>query len=316
VEFEIRFTIHGSLLLVPIFYASIRFGWIGSVIMSVCSIIAMLPYLSFWSYNRINEISNIFYLLIISLGFGFFILLIRWRRREKMIMVEKELQRQSYITQIFQAQEDERAYIAHELHDEAIQTLIAMSNRIQSIKQGNFGILPSGVEDQVEWIHDTTIKISQELRRLSRDLRLNILENLGLLPALLWLVNQMKRRNDVENATFSINGEERKLTPNIDIMIFRIVQESLTNIKRHARATNVVVSMVFQPDLVQLTIKDDGCGFILPQNVSELLDKGHLGLLGIQQRAKLIGGNCEIKSVINQGTTISIAINTAKIKAV
>lgn len=314
IAFEIKFNIHGSLLLIPILYASLILGWVGCLITSVCCIIAILPYLSFWSNNLSGEILNIFFLLVISLGIGFFILLARWRRREKRLIIERELERQAYITEVYKAQEEERAHVAHELHDEAVQTLIAMSNRIQSIILGKYGNLSPRVEEQVEWVRDTTIKISQELRRLSRDLRLSILDNLGLLPAINWLVNEMKRNNDIENVNLIVTGEERKLTPKIDVMLFRIVQEALNNIKRHARAKNATISIEFQPSCIRLTIVDDGCGLILPQKISEFVGEGKLGLIGIQQRVSLIGGDFKIKSEINQGTTLSIIVNSSEEK--
>lgn len=310
VIFENRINFNGMVLVIPMLYSLIRFGWVGGLITWACCLVIILPYILNWNFNPADEVLNIVLLSIVSLGGGFLIMGLMWRKREIKIAAERESERQTYMAQIFKAHEDERAHIAHELHDETIQTLIALSNRLQSISLDQFGILPSLAKEQVEWVRDTTVQISQDIRKLSRDLRPSILDNLGLIPALNWLVNQLTRNNEVENASIVFSGEERKLPPEADVMIFRIVQEAINNIKRHAQAKNVVVSIKFEPSRFNLTIEDDGCGFILPPQIGELVAEGKLGLIGIQQRVQFLRGNFDIQSMPGEGTVITIIIDT------
>jgi two-component system, NarL family, sensor histidine kinase DegS len=304
--FELQTSFHGSLLLIPMLYALLRFGSIGGLFVWALCITIMFPYLAYWNLGISSLILNIVLLSIVSLGIGFFIMILKWQGREVKITAERESQRQTYMSQVFKAHEEERAHIAHELHDETIQILVAMLNRVQSIRSGEFGSVSPVLGEQLDQVHGMASQISQEVRRLSRDLRPSILDNLGLTPALSWLVNQLERSNEVEKASLIFSGTERKLKPEADVIIFRIVQEALNNIKHHAEAKNIIVSMLFEPRSIMLTIKDDGRGFVLPEKIDDLIEKGKLGLIGMQQRVKFLDGNFNVHSAPNEGTTISI----------
>jgi len=175
------------------------------------------------------------------------------------------------------------------------------------VSLNEYGKITQSAKSQVEWIRDMVVELSEDIRRMSRDLRPSILDNVGLLPALAWLVNQLERDDGI-SATLVVNGTNRKLAPEADIMIFRIVQEALNNIRRHSKATEATVALEFAPRTIKLTISDNGKGFKMPERMSTLTAEGKLGLGGMRQRVNLLGGTFDIQSKLGNGTTIVIEL--------
>jgi signal transduction histidine kinase len=147
--------------------------------------------------------------------------------------------------------------------------------------------------------------VLQEVRHFSRDLRPSILDDLGLLPALEWLTGDLKTNYWVETS-LQVTGQERRLCPEAEVLLFRIVQESLRNIAKHAKANHASVEVEFADNKTMITITDNGIGFQLPDNLAALPHIGKLGLTGLQERVQLLGGELSIKSELNNGTTIFV----------
>ena len=148
----------------------------------------------------------------------------------------------------------------------------------------------------------------QELRDLIGDLRPSLLDDLGLVPALQNQVQSFAQRTGVQT-DFILNGRRQRVPPEIETIVFRIAQEALTNVAKHADATQVAVQITFGDELLGLEISDDGRGFE-PQTIFEV-DSGTRqvwGLLGMQERVALVGGSCDISSQPEQGTTIQVSI--------
>lgn len=210
----------------------------------------------------------------------------------------------SYIGTITEGQEEERRRLARELHDETLQSLIALNQRVllvrRSTKDENAAI---GLDEIQELIGHAM----QELRRLTRALRPLYLEDLGLVAALDTLAGETGEETGTP-VEFFRRGTERRLPDHTEIAIYRIVQEALSNITRHAQAGSAAISLVYQDDEVLLTITDDGKGFEAPENPSELSHEGHFGLLGIYERAELIDAHFNIHSEIGQGSQLIIKI--------
>jgi two-component system sensor histidine kinase DegS len=307
--FELKSNMHGVLLIIPMLYATICFGWYGILIAWVSCMIVAFPYLINWNHSWINLLINIIFLSVPFLIFGFVTLHLRQVERLRRIMEEREAERQAYMSQIFKAQEDERQHIARELHDDTVQKLLAIANRAQSLALAEYGKITESTKNQVEWIRGTVLQLSEDIRKMSRDLRPSILDDIGLLPALAWLVNQMERDDSI-SAMLVVNGTERKLTPEADVTIFRLVQEALNNIRRHSRATEATVTLEFAPKIIKLAISDNGKGFRIPRKMSNLTTEGKLGLSGMQQRANFFGGTFDIQSKVGKGTTILIELKT------
>lgn len=209
-----------------------------------------------------------------------------------------------YLNAITAGQEDERRRLARELHDGAVQSLVALDQRAQlaqmALKGGSHD-----VEKQLAELRQMTASLIDEVRRVIHALRPNYLEDLGLLPAIEMLTRDLQTSAGL-TATFSTRGEPRRLPAAQEIGIFRIVQEALSNAVRHAAAQTVSVAMVFHSAGLTVRVQDDGRGFAAPERVSDLVAASHYGLIGMQERAELIGGRLAIQSSPDSGTTIEL----------
>jgi PAS domain S-box-containing protein len=209
-----------------------------------------------------------------------------------------------YLQQVTRAQEEERKRIARELHDETLQNLIAISRQMEKITSSD-----ALWEESIEAVRDFKKKIEvavQEIRRFSHDLRPSVLDDLGMLPALELLADDLDKRGIA--TSFKTVGEARRLIPEIEVMLFRIAQEAVSNIWRHSQASTAELVIEFSDALVRLNIGDDGKGFRLPQSVVDMAGLGKLGLTGMHERAKLLGGNLTLISKEGKGTTVTVEV--------
>lgn len=209
-----------------------------------------------------------------------------------------------YLGAVTSGQEEERRRLARELHDDTIQSLIALNQQGQLAQMALDGhsALAQLTEMQV-----MTAQIIADLRRLTRDLRPIYLEDLGLVPALDMLARETSSNLNIP-VMFQIVGTDRRLRPEVELALYRMVQEALSNVVRHAQASSAEVSLVFDPDTITLSVSDDGCGFIVPESPAELAPEGHYGLLGLHERAELIGGRLTIQSEPNRGTLVTVSL--------
>lgn len=224
------------------------------------------------------------------------------------ITTERRLQENMryYVQQITEAQEEESRRIARELHDSTLQNLIASVHKLENFCQGN----PVAAEMDSGFLRELggrLREIVQEIRAFSRDLRPSILDDLGLIPSVEWLVEELRRNSKVQ-VNFEVIGVERRFSPPTEVALFRIIQEALRNIVKHALATVVEVEVAFRMAETVVTIADNGIGFEAPRSLSELPRTGRLGLLGMQERARLIGATLEIRSAPGQGTTLTVTV--------
>lgn len=211
-----------------------------------------------------------------------------------------------YLNAMTLGQEDERRRLARELHDGAVQSLVALDQRAQLAQLGLQGESPE-VNAQLVELRRMTASLLEEVRRVIRDLRPSYLEELGFLPAIEMLVQDLQTTHGI-SATVSTNGMPRRLPAGQEIAIYRIVQEALTNAARYASAKSVKVSTNFSPTAFIIQIQDDGQGFVAPERVSDLAASGHYGLMGMQERAELIGAQLSIQSTPGAGTTIELKV--------
>jgi len=212
-----------------------------------------------------------------------------------------------YIDAITTGQEEERQRLARELHDDTIQALIALNQRAQL---ASMQLEPCDAKNQLAEIQELTEQTIQDLRRLTQALRPQYLEDFGLVAALQVLSQDTGRTADVL-VDFTSKGVERRLHPDVELALYRIVQESLNNVVHHARAERAGIELHFEPDFLQLSISDDGIGFDVPENPAEFAPGGHFGLLGIYERAEMINARLEIESSPGEGTRLTITVNRA-----
>lgn len=209
-----------------------------------------------------------------------------------------------YIGAITEGQEEERKRLARELHDDTLQSLIALNQRIQFVKRLTED---KQVKEALNEIEEMMAETMDELRRLSRALRPLYLEDLGLVPAVKILVQESNNTSGLSVKFFSM-GTEFRLNDDEEIATFRIAQEGLSNIIRHADATEATISLIFKEDEVILTITDNGTGFEPLENPGDLAPKGHFGLLGIYERTQMLGAKFNIISNPGSGTHLVIQL--------
>lgn len=210
-----------------------------------------------------------------------------------------------YLHQITRAQEDERKRVSRELHDSTAQNLIALLHRLESLLHSRH--IPAEEAKQLQTIYEQIREMLQEIRRFSRDLRPSILDDLGLLPALEWVTDQIKNEYSINTSLKVLENNQIRLSSETELLLFRIVQEALRNIGKHAHATRADVTVRLGQSYTTVTISDDGSGFKIPENIDELSKRGKLGILGMQERVQLLGGSFDIESQPGRGTTISVS---------
>ncbi|HZD80072.1 MAG TPA: GAF domain-containing sensor histidine kinase [Actinomycetota bacterium] len=217
---------------------------------------------------------------------------------------ERERERlHSYVRQVVAAQEDERARIARDLHDETAQELVVMRRELDELIASGDG-LPGRVADRLEDLRTRSGSALSGLRRFGRDLRPALLDDLGLAPALEWLVEDMGNRTGI-GAGFRVHGQVRRLAPEVEVALFRITQEALRNVERHAGASRVFVDMQFDHGSASISVEDDGRGF-RRRPTDAFARRGHLGLLGMEERARLIGAAMSIWSQPGSGSRVKV----------
>lgn len=207
---------------------------------------------------------------------------------------------------VVSAQEAERQRIARELHDGTGQTLTALGLGLAAAAD-RLDSDPAAVRRQLADMKQMNAQVLQEVHNVISDLRPSILDSLGLIPALRGHVNTFETRTGIQTQLI-VQGKSSRLKPEVETTIFRVVQESLTNVVRHAQARSVLVQVIFGADGVELSVHDDGRGFDVTRALAGEDGRAAWGLLGIQERASLVGGTAELVSAPNEGTIVRVSI--------
>ena len=222
-------------------------------------------------------------------------------RHQAEVALERHRQRLERLSRrLIEVQEEERRRIAHELHDEIGQVLTAVKINLQALQDASEAPGSGSALEESIGIVDRAL---QQVRDLSLDLRPSLLDNAGLIPALRWYVYEQTRRTGVA-VDLKIEPMEERLSPSVEIVCFRIVQEALTNVIRHARASHAQVELGLRSGELHLIVRDNGAGFDVPAMLVRASEGGSLGLLGMQERVQLAGGRIDIESRPGYGTEI------------
>ena len=204
------------------------------------------------------------------------------------------------------AQESERKRISKELHDELGQALTVIKLQLRFIEKG-LRKDQATIKDECESISQYVDQVIEEVRRFSRDLTPAILEDAGLLVALRWLIGNSNKNHHID-MTMDVMDLDDLLSQDAQIIIYRIFQEALTNIGRHAQAKNVSLMIQKHNGGVSFSVEDDGIGFdVLRTATANPSEKG-LGLTVMAERAQMLGGSLELWSEEGKGTRISFWI--------
>jgi two-component system sensor histidine kinase UhpB len=204
------------------------------------------------------------------------------------------------------AQEEERVRIARSLHDDTAQSISMLIIDLERLGK----LVPENAPEVTRYISDArqvATKLLENLRKIIWDLRPSILDDLGLFSAIRWFARTNLEKAGVK-VDFHASGEITRLPPHLETMLFRIAQEAISNILRHANAGKVFIRLWKAEQQIWLEIKDDGHGFNLEKVSERALDQKQLGLLGIQERASLVHGGVRIESSPESGTCLQVHI--------
>jgi signal transduction histidine kinase len=219
---------------------------------------------------------------------------------------ERESTLGELLHQVVGAQEAERQRIARELHDATGQSLTAIALGLRGVET-RLAADHSGLVEQIRELKTFGTNALGELRQIIADLRPSHLDDLGLVSALQWYVQEFEKRRAI-STEFVVQGQRTRLPAEYEIVLFRIIQEALTNIAKHARATQAEVRLEFYLAQIAVTISDNGRGFDPKAALYGKRPHSGWGLLGIQERALLLGGQCEFDSQPGQGTRVRVKV--------
>ncbi|MDO8715627.1 MAG: histidine kinase [Dehalococcoidales bacterium] len=220
----------------------------------------------------------------------------------------QRLQVEQLLAQVVLAQEEERKRISVDLHDSVAQWLVAASYHIQTCRHVLSGNSNGNgkAQEELATMDSTITKSLKELRRVVIGLRPPALDELGLTHALRKSVEDLQV--DGLESSFSEVGSPCRLPSSVEIAAYRVIQEALNNIRKHAGATKVNVRLQFHKEKLLVDISDNGKGFDLSQTLDSAVEVGHVGLVGMKQRAEMLGGDIKIKTGEGGGTSIVLTL--------
>ena len=203
--------------------------------------------------------------------------------------------------QLIEIQESERRSLALELHDEIGQTLTGIRLSLEGLKQQ----VNSNCREKISLSLDLIGNLTQHVKDISLSLRPSVLDDLGLLPALLWMFENFTSQSKIVVNFQHVGISDRRFRAEIETNIYRIIQEALTNVARHAEVENVSVKIWCTPNIIGFKIEDNGKGFVLDQSEKGFMS---IGLISMKDRAQSIGGNLIIDTFPRSGTSITVEI--------
>jgi signal transduction histidine kinase len=206
--------------------------------------------------------------------------------------------------QIIMAQEDLRKEISHELHDGVVQTLIGINIELSALRKG--AVVDVHTMKKIGYTQRLVEKSVIEVHRFARELRPAVLDDLGLIPALHAYIKSLAEREKVKIQMTAFGGVEA-LGDDERTVLFRVAQEALTNVARHARATEIKMNISKISGAIRMEISDNGRSFLVEKIVSAKNPK-RLGLVGMKERVEMVGGSLTIESERGKGTTVRVEI--------
>lgn len=211
--------------------------------------------------------------------------------------------------EILKGIEEQRRRLAQELHDGAIQDLVVASHQVKDIVDGTYGKLPGQVRERLLELRVFIMEVITDLRGITQELRPAILDDMGLVPALRWVADRVAVGGKLQGEV-KIVGETRRLPPDVELALLRIAQEALSNVRRHADASTVMLTLEFRQDSVAMSVTDNGKGFNMPSSSNYFTREHKVGLAGIADRVRLFNGTGRVESAPGKGTTVRVEIPT------
>jgi len=209
---------------------------------------------------------------------------------------------------VIRAQEEERRRVAREIHDGPAQTLANIVLRLE-IAERLLELNPSRVKAELKDLKNLVRSNLQDIRRIIFDLRPMALDDLGIVPAISKYLDNFKENYGI-NCELRIEGRERRLLPAMEVALFRLVQEGMTNVAKHAHSAKVEIFLIYQEDWTIVRIRDYGKGFEVKTAMNAPGE--HFGLVGMRERVEMFSGRFSIQSILGKGTSIELLIPSSQ----
>jgi PAS domain S-box-containing protein len=216
---------------------------------------------------------------------------------------EREQGLEHIVREALADREEEQRRIARNLHDGPLQSVMQLWRRLDSMAT----TMPDSERQSVVEAREAASTVADELRQVSRDLRPSVLDDLGISAAVRSEAESLEQRAQIA-VSVRVSGKTRRIEEDVELALLRITQEAVRNIERHSGASHVDIYLEFERARIRLIISDDGVGLVPMPSASQLLAQGHLGLIGMQERARLVGGRLEFSSEPGQGLTIKVTL--------
>lgn len=291
-----------ALLVIPVGYAAFRFGLSGSAATALWATLLWLPDLTLPQDlgHSASDVVNLALVDLVALFVGHRVERQRLAHaRAEQATLDRLAAETRYARVLVEAEEDQRRRLARELHDEPLQLFLLLARRLQGL--ADTPEVPAATAAQLHEAGRQALDAAGRLRALARSLRPPALDQLGLIAAIESLLADAEEEHGV-TTELQVGATLRPLPADVELGSFRIVQESVRNTCRHAAAGRVLVTLDMGPDELAITVADDGRGFLL--DGLDHLDRSHLGVLGMRERARLLGGTLEVRSAPGEGTTV------------
>lgn len=216
--------------------------------------------------------------------------------------VEKAQDMSSVVLAVIKAQEEERKRVARDIHDGPAQSVANLVLQVEYC-QKLLEVDPSKVKEELEQLKSVARSNLENIRKIIFALRPMDLDDLGLVPAVKRYLSEFEKASQLE-VSFKFMGSERRYSSALEVAVFRIIQESLNNVVKHAKASRVEVILETQPGSIGAIVRDDGTGFLVEGGVSE----NSFGLRGMKERTSLLKGELHISSAPGEGTEVFVKI--------
>ena len=285
----------------PIIYGSLRFRLEGGLLTGLWCFALTLPNILLYhssGFEWLVEAAQLSVAVIVGMVLS---RLVDHETAQRLRAEEMASQLALLHRQVTNAQEDERRRVARELHDETAQNLVLLCRHLDEAAAARRA--PRLMYTKLEELRAIAEQTLNGVRRFVRDLRPSVLDDLGLVAAVEWLATDLMTRHQID-AKVVVTGSPQRLPTEAELALFRIVQESLRNVEKHAEASHVTVSITFQDARVSVVVRDDGKGFVLSPTPNHLVAGGKLGLVGMRERAQLLGGTLLVESQPGSGSVV------------
>jgi signal transduction histidine kinase len=300
-RFEEFFFLPLTLFWVPVIFSAWIFGFAGGLVMGLWVLLVSLPDLIFWdsTSSMSYEVSQILVMVAIAAVFGY--VADQNKKDHRMARL--------YANHVMVAREEERRRISRDIHDNTLQNLMLFCHKIDSIRYFTPSLPPSASNELLE-LRKSLEKTSLDLRDVARNLRPNILEDIGIAEAIRQLFEEFRKTTGIEVHLEEV-GTGGPFPVEQQAGLFRIVQEALRNVERHSRSSRIEARIKFSLHEIVFEIMDNGVGFEMPPSLSLFTSQGRFGMLGMFEHAELLGGNIKVESAAGSGTrlTASVPVN-------